>query len=473
MASVCVYVGTYYLILYTRRRNEKEALTFAFTCFSVALYDICCAAGLYCATSLAEGVKWQVGQNASVCLIAISILGFTKDFTKSKVGIVDKLAMLYYGAMLLVVMTVSNELTLTVAKPAIKTLSFGHSKIIYYECSIGILLTLMFAVGILLFAYLIYQLIRYHRSAPNQKVIPMICSFFLLYLAFINDALVGERVYAFVYLTEYAFMGIVLTMGYVLQDRFINIQKEVEMLNVCLEKKVEERTRELTRSNNELEQFAYVASHDLQEPLRMVSSYMQLLEKRNKDKLDSDSKEFIGFAVDGAKRMKRLINDLLTYSRVNTNGKSFEPVECDHVFETAIKNLEIAVQEKKAHVTHDPLPNVMADEGQLIQLFQNLIGNALKFCKERTPEIHVSAKQKAKIWVMGIHDNGIGIASEHFERIFQIFKRLHTREEYEGTGIGLSVCKKIVERHGGEIWVESEIGKGTTFWFTISVLQIV
>jgi len=246
----------------------------------------------------------------------------------------------------------------------------------------------------------------------------------------------------------------------------VRIREEL-VLRERMAANLEKKQEELKRSNSELEQFAYVASHDLQEPLRMVSSYLQLLEKRYKEKLDSDAHEFIGFAVDGALRMKQLINDLLAYSRISTKGEPFKPVECGVVLEKAIKNLEIAIQEKKASVTHDQLPKVMADEGQLIQLFQNLIANALKFCKDRTPEIHISAKQGPEGRVVGVRDNGIGIESEHFDKIFHIFQRLHTREEYAGTGIGLAVCKKIVERHGGKIWVESEAGKGTTFWFTI------
>lgn len=229
------------------------------------------------------------------------------------------------------------------------------------------------------------------------------------------------------------------------------------------------KTEALARSNTNLEQFAYVASHDLQEPLRMVASYLKLIEKRYKDKLDKDGHEFIDFAVDGAKRMQGLIQDLLMYSRVSTKGKLFEPTECQTVYEKAIKNLEISIDEYKANVTRDDLPQVLADEGQLMQLFQNLIGNSLKFCKDRTPEVHVSAKQEGNSWIFGIKDNGIGVAPEHQERIFQIFQRLHNREEYEGTGIGLAVCKKIVERHGGKIWVESKVGKGTTFWFTIPI----
>ncbi|MFH0920629.1 MAG: ATP-binding protein [Fibrobacterota bacterium] len=235
-------------------------------------------------------------------------------------------------------------------------------------------------------------------------------------------------------------------------------------MEIDTRKKVE---AELARSNTELEQFASIASHDLQEPLRMVGSYLQLLKQRYAAQLDANAQEYIGFAVDGANRMKILITNLLNYSRIGTRGSPFAPAECETAFKQAVKNLEIAIAEKQAQVIGHPLPTVMADQNQLVQLFQNLIGNAIKFCKEKTPEVHVSAKPENKHWLFSVKDNGIGIAPEQRERIFQIFQRLHTREEYEGTGIGLAVCKKIVERHDGTIWVESEPGKGTTFLFTI------
>ena len=224
---------------------------------------------------------------------------------------------------------------------------------------------------------------------------------------------------------------------------------------------------ELSRSNAELEQFAYVASHDLQEPLRMISSYVQLLARRYKDSLDEDAHEFIAYAVDGARRMQGLINDLLTYSRVGTRGKPFEPTDCEEVLEQALANLQIAIEESGATVTHDPLPTVMADGGQLVQLLQNLVGNAVKFRGEEPPRVHVGVEEKADAWVFSVRDNGIGIDPASCERIFLIFQRLHGRGEYPGTGIGLAVCKKIVERHGGRIWVESQPGQGATFFFTL------
>ena len=233
------------------------------------------------------------------------------------------------------------------------------------------------------------------------------------------------------------------------------------------EEALEKRTDELLRSNAELEQFAYIASHDLQEPLRMITSYTELLKKRYSSGFDDDANEFMTFIVDGASRMKQLINDLLAYSRVGTKRKPPEPTDSQTILDKVLLNLGIAMKESSATVTSDFLPVIMADPVQLVQLFQNLVGNAIKFHGEKPPRIHVSAKQQNNEWVFSIHDDGIGIDSQHFDRIFMIFQRLHTRQEYSGTGIGLAVCKKIVENMGGRIWVESEPGKGTTFFFAV------
>ncbi|HSN04486.1 MAG TPA: ATP-binding protein [Nitrospira sp.] len=239
---------------------------------------------------------------------------------------------------------------------------------------------------------------------------------------------------------------------------------------VRAQQSLEESNAELARSNADLQQFAYVASHDLQEPLRMIASYTQLLARRYKGKLDADADDFIGYAVDGATRMQRLINDLLTYSRVTTQGKSFERVDCNQLLEGVLTNLRLAVEENRAVVTHDALPVVTADGGQLGQLFQNLIGNAIKFHGEEPPRVHVSVELRNNEWQFAVRDNGIGVDPQYAERIFVIFQRLHNREDYPGTGIGLALCKKIVERHGGRIWVESPIGRGAVFYFTLPVI---
>ena len=261
---------------------------------------------------------------------------------------------------------------------------------------------------------------------------------------------------------------------------------ELEAANARLEQEVADRRRaeaelalttaKLQRSNAELENFASVASHDLQEPLRMVTSFLQLLQRRYADKLDETGDEYIAYAVDGASRMQVLIKNLLAYSRVGTRTNPFEPVESREIVRQVEEDLSVAIAEHSGSLTVDHLPAVVADPTQLRQVFQNLIGNALKFNDGTAPRVHVSAEPTDHVlaeegspagWRFGITDNGIGIAPEHAERIFAIFQRLHTRDEYEGTGIGLAMCKKIVERHGGRIWFDSEPGTGTTFYFTI------
>jgi PAS domain S-box-containing protein len=224
---------------------------------------------------------------------------------------------------------------------------------------------------------------------------------------------------------------------------------------------------ELRRSNEELERFAYVASHDLQEPLRTVASYVQLLSRRYRDQLDSDAADFIDFAVGGVRRMQHLIEDLLAFSRVGTRGAPLVPTDMQAGFEGTLASLHAALHESNATVTADSLPMVMADAGQLAQLLTNLIGNALKFRAAEPPLVHVGAERTGRMWTISVQDNGIGIAPENFERIFVIFQRLHSREEYAGTGVGLAICKKIVERHGGRIWLESAPGQGARFSFTL------
>jgi signal transduction histidine kinase len=224
---------------------------------------------------------------------------------------------------------------------------------------------------------------------------------------------------------------------------------------------------ELKRSNGDLEQFAYIASHDLQEPLRMVSGFTGLLQRRYVGKLDADADEFIGFAVGGVNRMQALINDLLSYSRVGREDVAAKPVDMQLVVDQALANLQATIEERSALVSRGPLPTVLANHGMLVRVFQNLIGNALKFCKADRPIIRIAAEQHGAEWVFSVADNGIGIEPQYRDRIFLIFQRLHQQGEYPGTGIGLAVVKRIVERNGGRIWLESEPGKGTTFFFTL------
>jgi PAS domain S-box-containing protein len=233
------------------------------------------------------------------------------------------------------------------------------------------------------------------------------------------------------------------------------------------EKLLKLKIEELARSNAELEQFAYVSSHDLQEPLRMIGSYLQLLQRRYQGQLDDKADTYINFAVDGASRMQNLINDLLEFSRVTTQAREFEPTDCEFILNQVLSNLEVSIKENDAVISHDHLPTVIADSTQLVQVFQNLIINAIKFRSEKAPKIYISAKKEDDQWIFSVADNGIGIDSKHSERIFEVFKRLHKRREYPGTGIGLSICKKIIERHGGHIWVKSESDKGSVFYFTL------
>ena len=230
---------------------------------------------------------------------------------------------------------------------------------------------------------------------------------------------------------------------------------------------LEQSARALARSNADLEQFAYIASHDLQEPLRMVVGYVQLLEKRLADKLDANTREFMGYAVDGALRMQTLIDDILTYSRVSTRAEPLAPVDSGAALTKALEHLAMRIAETGAKVDAQSLPVVMADQAQLVQLFQNLIANAIKFCKDRAPRVRVEAVRAAGRWRFTVSDNGIGIAPEYRGQLFVVFKRLHTRREYPGTGIGLAICKRIVERHGGEIGIDSAAEGGAVFWFTL------
>jgi signal transduction histidine kinase len=261
---------------------------------------------------------------------------------------------------------------------------------------------------------------------------------------------------------------------FVLKDQIARLPESVR--RALREKKLREDHQqaqlELSRSNRDLEQFAYVASHDLQEPLRMVATYTQLLSERYRGKLDENADKYIHYAVDGALRMQKLVQDLLAFSRVGRQGAAPRSTDCNVVLRSALQNLEAAIQESGAVVKADQLPVLVVDSAQLTQVFQNLIGNAIKFRGESAPSIQVRAERKDKEWTFLVADNGIGIAPDQAENVFVIFRRLHTRDEYAGNGIGLSICKKIIEHHGGRIWFESEPGHGSTFRFTLPVKPV-
>ncbi|MBW3585888.1 MAG: PAS domain S-box protein, partial [Cyanobacteria bacterium 0813] len=247
---------------------------------------------------------------------------------------------------------------------------------------------------------------------------------------------------------------------------------ERKLVQELLQASLDTQTRyaqELTRSNAELEQFAYVASHDLQAPLSTIAGYAQLLEKRCQNQLDAQGNKFIRNIVNSCGRMQALIDDLLEYSRVGRSEKPFDVIDCNLVFEDACANLQLAIRQEQASVTRGDLPRVRGDSFQLLQLFQNLIGNAIKYRSSDAPVVHVGASRQGDSWVFSVQDNGIGIAEQYHPRIFQIFQRLHTQKQYSGTGIGLAICQRIADRHGGRLWVESEPNRGSTFYFSIPI----
>ena len=234
-----------------------------------------------------------------------------------------------------------------------------------------------------------------------------------------------------------------------------------------VQEEIKETIKKLELSNEDLQSFAYVISHDLKEPLRMVSSFTQLLKKRYEGKFDEEADEFIGFIVEGSERMESLLDDLLNYSRITSAADKYQEIDLNTIIEECMFNLKIAIDEKNVEITCDSLPTVIVNRTQMIHVFQNLLANAIKFSGKKTPKIHISSRRDGDKWIISVSDNGIGIDSQYHKRIFKVFQRLHKRSEYEGTGMGLFITKKIVERHNGYIWVESEPGNGSTFYFSL------
>ncbi len=312
-----------------------------------------------------------------------------------------------------------------------------------------------------------FETCRRLKANPRTRDIPVI---FMTALSDTADKLTGFAAGAVDYVTK-PLNGAEVLARIDTHLTLYALRQQLAGQNALLQQEIAARAETqaaLQRSNTELEQLAYVASHDMQEPLRMIASYLQLVAQRYHGRLDADADEFIGYAVDGAKRMQALINDLLAYSRVGTKARPFQPTATLSTLQTAMTQLRMAIEESGAQITHGVLPTVMGDPTQLLQLFQNLLANAIKFRRDVAVQVHVDAEAVEGAWRFSVRDNGIGMESDYFERIFVLFQRLHGRSEYPGTGIGLALCKKIVERHGGSITVESQPGVGSTFRFTIA-----
>ena len=315
-----------------------------------------------------------------------------------------------------------------------------------------------------------FETCRRLKAGDRTRAIPVI---FMTALSDTTDKLAGFAAGAVDYVTK-PLNGAEVLARIESHLALYALRRQLAAQNAQLQQEIAVRAEAeaaLQRSNTEFEQLAYVASHDMQEPLRKIASYLQLLSQRYQGQLDADADEFIGYAVDGAKRMQALINDLLAFSRVGTKAKPFAPADCGLIVKTALADLQFSIEDAGARVDVGDLPMVMGDATQLSQLFRNLISNAIKFRRDEPPVVRVTSERSEAFWRFTVSDNGIGIAAEYFERIFVIFQRLHGRSQYAGTGIGLAICKKIVERHGGQIEVRSVEGEGSEFAFTLPALQ--
>jgi signal transduction histidine kinase len=318
-----------------------------------------------------------------------------------------------------------------------------------------------------------FEACRRMKALPETKDIPVI---FMTALSDLSDMMTAYSVGGVDYVTKPFHVEEVLArvnahlslraMQRALAAQNRQLQQEIAVGRAA-EEVLARRTEELARSNADLAQLAYVASHDLQEPLRSITGYLQLLQQRYQDKIDADANEFMAFAIEAAKRMRKLIEDWLAYSRLDSRPRPFQLTSCAAVVQDAIESMRVAVQESGARITSGELPDVMGDPVQLTQLFQNLISNAIKFRRVQPPHIHIDVEDSGELWCFSVRDDGIGIAPEYFERIFEMYQRLHSRNSYPGTGIGLALCKRIVERHHGRIWVESAVGEGSVFKFTL------
>ncbi|MCB4756963.1 MAG: GHKL domain-containing protein [Elusimicrobia bacterium] len=303
-------------------------------------------------------------------------------------------------------------------------------------------------------------LVTWFSDMSAGMIISVISAFTWLTVDFLNDHPYSTPFFALWNMLARLFFYLIIAYS-------LSIRRQKEKYIVSQSRELERSNKELAMSIADLEQFTTAASHDLKEPLRVVSQYLQIIEQRCKNNLDPDISKFINSSINAAGRMDTLINDLLDYSRVIKKERHFLSVNCSKILNEALNNLTVTISQSGTVITSDPLPTLSVVESEFVRIFQNLIGNAIKYRGQDTPRVHISAKSKEGRWVFSIKDNGIGIESQYYQKIFNIFQRLHSREEYPGTGIGLAICKKIVESYGGQIWVESEPGKGSTFYFTI------
>ncbi|MBN2105447.1 PAS domain S-box protein [bacterium] len=585
MVIVTLFVGVYHLLLYFRRyKLYHEDLTFAISCFGMALYGVYCV-GMYNANSLQQGIPFQRGQVVMLTLNGTTFLWFVVDYLNVKEKIIRNFFSRFFIISALYVLLDRSHWTFQMDKPAIKSivLPWGNN-IVYYEVEPGIAIELLSFMGVMVFVYMFYMTIHELRFGDKRKAKNMIGAGLIFCIGLINDASVHQGYYQFLYMIEYGYMGIVILMtasltnevvesalrkkaleesekkyrelvdnslvgiciiqdhlirfcnqrfaeifgynnrfdvlgtpwslfifpdernfivneisqaqiresdhkqlefrgvqnngtvvdiqsffGYILLDNLPAIQGTLIDITArkAAEKQLKQSSEQLKHYTLELEQFVNVTSHHLQEPLRSVSSYVQLLARRYKNKLDQRAHEYIQFAVEGADRMHRLINDFLVYTRVGKIWQTRQQISLKVIIQRVIVSLHESVSENGADIHIGHLPQVFGEEAKLELLFKNLILNALAYRRSDPVRIHIFSDQNDENWRIGVQDNGIGIAREYHQLIFGIFQKLNKNKKDTGTGIGLPICKKIVEQHHGQIWVASEIGKGTTVYFTL------
>ncbi|NQT24252.1 PAS domain S-box protein [candidate division KSB1 bacterium] len=583
ITAVSFYVGFYHLFLYGRRQSKNRVdLTFAISCFTMALYDLFSVMS-YNSSSIEQGFFWQKAQISTLSLIGIAFSWFIDDYLNVKSHKVRNIFTAYFSIATIFIFFDRTGLSWRINHPNIKHIQFPFSlQMTYYEVETGPFITSLSVMGLLVFVYVFFRGVQECRAGRKDRAIPLFLTTFFFCAGYFNDSLVLFNVYSFIYIIEFGYMGIVLLMAdsllktvvesadlkekfeesekkyrdlvdqslvgiFIVQgDQFVfsnkrlaeifecNLQdldnqiftsllspdqiallfgkmekwneevgrteltartknnKEIKLevlasrilyngspaiqgsvLDITVKKEAEEKLREtaiaLERSNIELKQFVSVTSHELQEPLRSVASFIQLLKQKYYEKLDSDANLYIEYAVRGVNRLHDLINDFLMYSRITNQAIRMEPVDSASVLDSVIYELEPLIHKSKAKITYNSLPIVRADKEALTHVFRYLIDNAIKYQKSEQPLIDIDTERLDKEWQFSIQDNGIGIDSQHFNRIFEIFKRLHRRDQYSGTGIGLALCKKLIELHGGRIWVESAEDKGSCFNFTIPV----